>query len=945
MWFFEKYFQERGETFVEKLDGEISVRCPFEHDSGFDSRPSASINIDKEVFVCYTCMAEGRTSGYNEVGFYAKVMGVSNKEAKKFIESVETADGFDEQAWDTYVQNLQNNNAMLEYLFSRGITGATVAKYRLGYAGDGIMYPVFLMDVLCDIRTYRPNNTPKMVSRRGATTMLFPFDHWRKDDKPTLLVAGENDCLLARQFGFNALTTTGGEGNFPRWLMNYFKGKTIYICYDCDSAGRNGARRIAHLLREAGVIPYIVDLGLSGEKHDKDITDFFMSGNIAADLQALIEAAPIYSEELYKEDRNKAYPYVDLWNVGGSAYENRRLSTRVQFTGQFDQDFRVTTQAEWKCLQTDAECDLKGACMGCDLYKKDGVWELDDDNLRDLLYIVEQDESIQEKWLRNAIFPAKCPKGVVRRSGYSKIIKALLTADVDTEAIDGFQQTEQHAYIIGDELMHDGLRYRVNFKGCAHPKDGGRVYMIVDKAEPSDNALNTFKMTESIRKELSAAFHLETVTTSMLDRAARMKAIINMPDMNPHPMITYCIDLMYHSVLEFNYGDDGEYLIKKGNPEIIIVGDTRTGKTEALSKFQNFVGIGNYAVLKNASRARLLGGSEKMPNGSHKVKWGTVPRNHKGFLALDEMSGIDTDTMAALTDMRSSGVAKIEKMGGGQAPAKVRLLWISNPRTDRKGNSRPLSAYNYGADVIKELVGAEEDIARFDVMCLISHDMAENGEHNEWMEECDLKPHDRQTYRNLIYWAWSRRPDQVIWEDGMRKYITHMANDLNKRYNTSFSNFGKEAWTKIARLSVAVAAATFSASPDGECIVVTREHIDWVQNFLMECYFNDVFNHERYVYNKRLVTETNDATIAKVKALMTSNTNNAIIGQLVNSSDGCSLQQINFMSNREVIMDMAMNNLVDIDSGHVTATERLRKTVRTIEKTGGVARLTPLSQQ
>lgn len=930
MLFFQKFFEERGERLIEKDDGEISVCCPFEHAGGFETRPSASINANKETFVCYTCAAEGRPRGYSEIGFAAAVQGISYKEARKLIESLDTVDGFSEQSWGTLVDNLQNNNAMLEYLSGRGIMSHTAQTYQLGYSGDGILYPVFIFDVLCNVRTYRPGNVPKMVGKAGVSCLLFPFDHWRKDDRPTLLCAGENDAILARQMGFNAVTTTGGEGFFPKVLLSYFKGRTVHIAYDCDTGGREGGRRVAHMLREAGVIVYIVDLGLTGEKHDKDITDFFMGGGNAAGLQAILDAAPLYNEDMYVEDRNKQSPYVDLWHVGGSAYEEKRLATRVQFTGQFDQDMRVPTEVAWECRQDKPLHDLKSPCLGCSKYRKNGYWELEDENLKDLMYIVEQNEAPQIKWLRDKLLPSGCPAGNVHPIGWSKVIKAVFVPDVDTEdAATGYQAAEQYSYVIGDDLMQDGSRYRVGFRGYAHPKDGGRVYMIVDKAEPSDNELNMFKMTPTMRDALKEAFCLETVTASMMDRAKRMKNIINIPEMNPHPMITHCLDMAYHSPLSFKYGT--RYYIDKGFPELALIGDTRTGKTEATKKFQRYVGIGNYTILKNASRAAILGGSEKMPNGSHKVKWGVVPKNHKGFLGLDEMSGIPAEVMSALTDMRSSGIAKLEKMGGGSAPAKTRLFWISNPRTDDSGNSRPLSNYNSGVDVVRELVGADEDIARFDAIFIITQDMALKGMHNEWMADCDLEPHDRQLYRDLIFWVWSRKPEQITWADGVVDHIRQTATWFNDRYDSSFKVFGSEAWTKIARLSAACAGATFSASEDGECLVVTKEHVDFVKNFLLDCYItHDNFHLDEYVYSQRLLNETNDAINAKVKSLMPNCA--ALFNALITSANGCSFQAVNYTTNKEVLRDMMSDSLVTVTGNTFYATERFRKAYRIVKK-------------
>jgi DNA primase len=75
--------------------------------------------------------------------------------------------------------------------------------------------------------------------------------------------------------------------------MNKFKGKKVYIAYDCDKAGRDSSMRMAYYLREVKADVYLVDLGLPGTKDNKDITDYFMkNGKTAADLQALMDTFP-----------------------------------------------------------------------------------------------------------------------------------------------------------------------------------------------------------------------------------------------------------------------------------------------------------------------------------------------------------------------------------------------------------------------------------------------------------------------------------------------------------------------------------------------------------------------------------------------------------------------------------------------------------------------------
>src|SRR5690606_35249384 len=123
----------------------------------------------------------------SEIGFVSQIYNIPYEQAATLV-TIES-DHDDEEIWERAVENLHRlGQDYIEYLKSRGITIDTIRKYKLGYSGDGIGYPVFIHGVLCDVRTYMPNERPKMRSRKGASPLLFPFDHWIQDERPTLLV-------------------------------------------------------------------------------------------------------------------------------------------------------------------------------------------------------------------------------------------------------------------------------------------------------------------------------------------------------------------------------------------------------------------------------------------------------------------------------------------------------------------------------------------------------------------------------------------------------------------------------------------------------------------------------------------------------------------------------------------------------------------------------------
>jgi len=281
----------------------------------------------------------------------------------------------------------------------------------------------------------------------------------------------------------------------------------------------------------------------------------------------------------------------------------------------------------------------------------------------------------------------------------------------------------------------------------------------------------------------------------------------------------------------------------KGYPEVAIIGESRTGKTDTAVKLQTYYRLGNRIALKGATVAGILGGADKASSGGFRIKWGIVPRNDKGLLILDEMSGVHSDVMAQLTDMRSSGEATITKIVSTKAPARTRMLWIGNPRVINN-RSKSLLDYPSGVDAVLDLVGADEDVARFDAVMLVV-DRGNYARPDEFSK--NSQPHPQDVYVDLIRWIWSRSPDQITFDENVGSYIWDRSLILNESYATDIKLLGAEASKKLARFAVACAACCYSCDETGEKLVVKKEHVDWAEMFINRCYDDDVFKLKEYV--------------------------------------------------------------------------------------------------
>jgi DNA primase len=108
--------------------------------------------------------------------------------------------------------------------------------------------------------------------------------------------------------GFHGITSTGGAGAFPEeWARFFFGIPEVYVCFDLDEAGKQGALRVARFIQHARIVTLPAEVGEKG-----DLTDYFVRlKHSAADFEALLRQAEPLSEERIERSLPPA-PYPAL---------------------------------------------------------------------------------------------------------------------------------------------------------------------------------------------------------------------------------------------------------------------------------------------------------------------------------------------------------------------------------------------------------------------------------------------------------------------------------------------------------------------------------------------------------------------------------------------------------------------------------------------------------
>src|SRR5215216_6667356 len=180
-----------------------------------------------------------------------------------------------------------------EYLNGRGIPDHIINSNILGWNGWRITIPIYnrqgevvFFKLAKDPQDERP--APKMLTSPGAGVELYGWDRVVQKPERIIICEGEFDRLVLEANDFAAVTSTGGAATFrPEWAKELKRIGEVYVCFDRDNAGANGAQVVALMIPQAKIIELPEEVGKGG-----DITDFFVRlKRTREDFLRLLEAA------------------------------------------------------------------------------------------------------------------------------------------------------------------------------------------------------------------------------------------------------------------------------------------------------------------------------------------------------------------------------------------------------------------------------------------------------------------------------------------------------------------------------------------------------------------------------------------------------------------------------------------------------------------------------
>ncbi len=223
------------------------VVCPF-HD---EEEPSLHIATDGKA-KCHGCC---NFYASNIVDLYAKMSDISYLDARQILyeEVVKAIPKSKNRAFMKNLNRKGNADAVKAWSYiknTRGITKDTVDEFGMGLDPHTkrLTLPVYDQFGTCvNIRliAWRKGCKQKVINTKGhGEVRLYPEWLAVNEDK-IVLVEGEMDTLIGRQYGLPTATWTAGASNWGddwTWLL---RDKVVFLLYDNDKAGRKGQMRLS----------------------------------------------------------------------------------------------------------------------------------------------------------------------------------------------------------------------------------------------------------------------------------------------------------------------------------------------------------------------------------------------------------------------------------------------------------------------------------------------------------------------------------------------------------------------------------------------------------------------------------------------------------------------------------------------------------------------------
>lgn len=825
MAFYEQFVQ------FEKVSGNQSyARCPMHH----DTNASFTVNTDTDEWYCHGCGTGGHHVEFI-MRYYDVGRDIAINAAKQWEQRGDLP--FPSEAYvEACAKKLQEKPAEIKALHNFGITDEVISKYKIGYDDMRYTIPIYSKtDKLINVRKYLPphrrlegSSSAKVIGVRGCNeSRFFPYENLDPHKGEVYVVEGEKDCLVAISQGFNCVTGTGGS-NMPQHEEMLFKGKDVYLMIDNDPAGSRLVSNYTKML--AGIAKSIKVIKLPV----KDFTDYWMQYHNTEVAQYIVDLEPITKTQITASTD-------DFTTLSKSEYVEN-LNTWITLEnmcviGADPKTYTIPNKLKVRCMN--ANCTKP-----CRIGISNTAEEIDIDP-RQLLQFVNSPDNVQDNYLKK-LFSCKSVGSEPASYVNVQVIMFQESASFKEGMEDASYEPRYGIYLYEESRLIPTVKY--NFIACrvTDPRTQQNYY-VIKQADAVQAAIGECSepVIEAFRKDAESCHNALELINLHYKRWESVCGIEGRPDLFGAVILTYA------SVTEIPWKGG----IIKGWLDSMVIGDTRTGKSQLAQRFVKNLQMGSYINGENARRTGVIGGVQRN-NDSWIITWGAIPMNDKGLLVIDEASGLEVEDIKELSATRSSGAVTINKIAKGEARARTRLIWLSNPRSGK--NIEDFYWKGYGA--FTEYIPVVEDQARFDlVLSAAREDVAE-------LHGIEKQPLNIETYKNLFSFAWTVNSNNIKISEETAMKVSEVAKELSKEYEGGPLIVGVAVHEKLLRLSCAFAVLSGSIKNDN--LYVQPSHVVYAKDFLKYTLDKPTLDYKSFIEESKRAQRERTKSIDFVKGLV-----------------------------------------------------------------------------
>lgn len=853
----EDYYAARFPAWNPKVKG--NVKCPF-HD---DSKPSLAVALKNGGAKCHASTCSVNFG--NIVHFEATLKGLKENMAaiRLYREFVRPVIPF--SVIQKYRINLSENQIyLLKLRKEMGLNLQSIRRYSLGLdlKTHRITIPIYdQWDQCVNLRFYRlpsertKGDQVKTYNLAGHGQLdLFPFSAIKKlqSDQPIFFMAGEKDCLLANTLGLSAITSTNGEGSWSPIWNDLFTKRVVYLVFDRDAGGDAGAIRIENFLRETTAIVKRINLPFVSKRVDyKDFTDWILkekhnvdelkkyiatkfgrNGNAPAKFPPSVQQVWDGKTDLFGNEETdgsgRTYPklpgfYTDqILDLASISSRSELLNQHIKSTGIVAAKSPNTYSIPWKFTIQIANRP---------------VFSFEIPMGRDLLSFIRCTDSGVLQRVQNLVGSNKAQ---VIPTHY---LTATEVEVIPTDVVDrDVPYVVQRCYYFGDRI-ESNTPYYLEIIPTSEIRSQ-ETLGIITKYTPLSKSIDKFEMTPETQANLSA-FRPEgegvwkKLTTLANEISHNYTRVRNRLDLHLIALLTWA------SPIRWRFPADPE--LQRGWLNSLVLGDTETGKSKVAINLRELFNCGVFVNSENCTFVGLVGGAIKMGSGQLMLRWGRIPLSDRQLVVLEEISGLSVDEISKLSDLRSSGTARLDKGGiSASTKARTRLLCLSNVRSERRG----LANYLYGVYAVRELIGHGEDIARFDLITTLvdrevstelinSKNFASNANEQRTVTTSD--------FQSLIHFIWSLTPEQIEFTNEAYDACLEYTKELSTQFHPSIPVFkGGSGRYKLGRISAAIACLQFAWDDERKKVIVSTQHVEASVHLLKMLYNKPSLGYKQY---------------------------------------------------------------------------------------------------